>query len=67
MIRTDTAYLAMVDHISSMDATPLSAIVNDPQALSYKGVEDDGACVVDHAKTCQAGLVAFDANHFSRA
>lgn len=53
--------------IVASDTTPLRSIVDDPFALSYEDVEDDGACVVDDADACQGGLVAFDADadHFA--
>ena len=45
----------------------MGAILDDPLALSYEDVKDDGACVVHNANMCQGGLVAFDADthHFA--
>ena len=56
-----------VSQIRVADTTPVSAIVDGLLASSYEDVEDDGACVVHNANTCQGGLVAFDADtdHFA--
>ena len=46
-----------VSQIRVADTTPVSAIVDGLLASSYEDVEDDGACVVHNANTCQGGLV----------